>query len=191
MELSSSATATTPLLQPFLRLMIRRGTFRRLVHVSHKVALCSSATIRPETLCDLGAVYPALQHSSSMLTTQACPPRCLLQGLLLISRPAPTFRPRRNDRDVGSVSDDRGSSVCKYHTRLSKECVVLRGQSQSAIFHRADRQPQVCGDKQIQWTRFLPLNWESDGFYTSSTLWGTSFMCPRISELGVSVQFSV
>ena len=141
--LSSSATATALLLQPLLSPLLRGGTFRRLGYVSLKVALCSSATVRPlllllllcrhgkrlqsmvmirspalnhrtpppATLFDLGAVYPAVQHSGSMLTTQACPPRCLLQCLLLISSPVPTFSPRRNSRDVGGVYDGRGGPV--------------------------------------------------------------------------------
>ena len=100
-------------------------------------------TPSPATLCDLGTVYPTLQDSTSLMTTQSCPPRCLLQVLLLISSPAPTFRPCRTYRDVGSVCDDRGSVVCQYYTRLSKERTVLRGQSQPAIFHRTDRQPQT------------------------------------------------
>jgi hypothetical protein len=92
---------------------------------------------------DLGAAYPALQHSTSILTTQVCPSRCLLHFLLLISSRAPTFCPRRTYHDVGGVSDDRGNPVRTDLPRVSKEHGMLRDKSQSAIFHRADRQPQT------------------------------------------------
>jgi hypothetical protein len=100
-------------------------------------------TSPPAILGDLGAACPSLHHPASILTTQACPSRCLLHFLLLISSRAPTFRPRRNSRDVGGVCDDRGSPVRTYQPRGSNEHAMLRGQPQPAIFHRADRQPQT------------------------------------------------
>ena len=110
MTLCSSATVRPPLL---LVLLCRQGKRLQSLEMIRSPALHHRSP-SPVTLCDLSVVYPALQHSASMLTTQACPPRCLLQGLLLISNPAPTFRPRRNYRDVDGVCDDRGSSVSKY-----------------------------------------------------------------------------
>ena len=106
-SLYSSATV-----RPLLLLLLLCAQGQRLQSM---VMICSPAlhhrTPPPATLCDHGAAHPALQYSASMLTTQAYPPRCLLQCLLLVSNPVPTFSPRRTYRDVGGICDDRGSPV--------------------------------------------------------------------------------
>jgi hypothetical protein len=103
-------------------------------------------TFPPTILDDLGATYPALQHSSSVLTTQVGPSRFLFHFLLFISSRTPTFCPHRTYRDVGGVSDDRGNPV----------------RTDPPSNHR------LCGDERLQWTGVLPLCWSDSGLCTCS-----------------------